>query len=107
MTREAGEKQDRLKKKHLLQVLSPGLGLRLREEPGAALDLKSKGPKGETGAVTTVVWQTRIEDQECWDEQRRELEKVCQGNEVGKEMIRADVYWSFTMGAMLCTQYLI
>lgn len=55
MTREAGEKQDRLKKKHLLQVLSPGLGLRLREEPGAALDLKSKGPKGETGAVTTVV----------------------------------------------------
>lgn len=69
ITREAGGKPDRLKKTHL-QLLSLVLDLRLREEPGAALDLQSKGPEGELYAVTTAAQHTNKEDQECWDEQR-------------------------------------
>lgn len=68
ITREAGGKPDRLKKKHL-QLLSLVLDLRLREEPGAALDLQPKGPEGEIAAVTTAVQHTNKQDQECWDEQ--------------------------------------
>lgn len=66
------------------------LDLGPREELGVGLDLKSKHPKGETNALTTVVQCTRKEDQEFCDEQKRELEKVCYGNEIGKEMIQVN-----------------
>lgn len=43
----------------------------------------------ETDTVTTVVQHRRIEDQECWEEQKRELERVRHANEVGKEIVQA------------------
>ena len=88
ITRSAGGKPDRLKKKHL-QLLSLVLDLRLREEPGAALDLQSKGPEGELDAVKQHNTQTKRTKSVGMN--RGELEKVCLGNEIVKEVIRANV----------------
>lgn len=44
----------------------------------------------ETDTVTTVVQHRRIEDQECWEEQKTELEKVLRANEAGKAIVQAN-----------------
>lgn len=49
-----------------------------------------RAPTMETDTVTTVVQHRRIEDQECWEEQKTELEKVRHANEVGKEIVQAN-----------------
>ena len=56
------------------------LDLRLREGPGAALDLQSKGPEGELDAVTTAVQHTKRTKSVGLN--REEVEKVCLGNEI-------------------------
>lgn len=66
---------------------SPGLDLGHREEQGLPLTSGLRATKRETVAVTTVVQHVRTEDQEYQEEQRRDLETVCHGNEVGKETV--------------------
>lgn len=54
---------------------------------GLPLTSGLRAPKRETDAAIAVVQHISIEDQECWEEQRRDLEKVHCGNEVGKEIV--------------------
>lgn len=44
----------------------------------------------ETDTVTTVVQHRRLEDQECWEAQKRELEKGRHAKEVGKAIVQAN-----------------